>query len=143
MLGLRWQQSLVIDESSLLLDPIVPAVDARVGEDQRPKPTRQRRLGESRLALATAVADHLTHFRSIIRCGSSREVRQLTRWEAEIHRLHVVEVASFDDALLDQPLQDSPAVPSIEAKLVRKRLDRFGNAGRRVDKIANTSFVRL
>ena len=44
MLGIRWQQSLVIDQPSLLFDPLLPAIGAGVRQDDRSPFAGQWRL---------------------------------------------------------------------------------------------------
>ena len=60
------QQMLVVDQASLFLDPLVPAVLAHAVHDERPPLARQWRPGECLLTQAATLADHfLRHMGSL------------------------------------------------------------------------------
>jgi hypothetical protein len=67
MVGLRRQQSLVIDEPRLLFDPFVPALGARVSQDEWSPPARKRRLAQRCLPLSAAMTRDLNSHPPILK----------------------------------------------------------------------------
>src|SRR5262249_1332950 len=78
-------------------------------------------------------------------CRHSTSIRSGTRLaarEADGDGLNVVEVAALQDALLDQVLQDAPALAMADPELVGERGDGFRDSGRGVHEVTYAALGR-